>query len=55
MQRAKIDRSVRRALPVYDNDFQADTTRPLVKHFRKVLKNPTSGLGADAITILLQF
>ena len=34
--------------------FQADTTRPLREHLRHVKKNPTSGLGGDAIRRLLQ-
>ena len=35
------------------NHLRADTTRPLVEHLRRV-SNPTSGLGGDAITRLLQ-
>ena len=36
------------------NHFRADTTRLLVEHVRQVSKNPTSGLGGDAIKRLLQ-
>ena len=36
------------------NHFQMDTTRPLAEHLRQFLKNPTSGLGGDARTRLLQ-
>ena len=36
------------------NHYRADTTRPLVEHIRQVSKNPTSGLGGDAMTKLLK-
>ena len=32
------------------NHFRADTTRPLGKHLKQVLKKITSGFGGEAIT-----
>ena len=36
------------------NHFRVCNTRPLGEHLRQVQKNPTNGLGGDAITGLLQ-